>query len=66
MATTTIQWHDATRELPDSDTTVLVHHPGADEPTWLGYHDGEGWYYVDDGLPAKVQRWAHLPEPGHD
>ncbi|WP_045223686.1 hypothetical protein [Methyloterricola oryzae] len=65
MSNSTIHWKKAVAEQPDSDTTVLVHHPDADEPTWLGYHDGEDWYYVD-GMPAKVQRWAHLPEPEHD
>jgi hypothetical protein len=65
MSLSTIHWKQVETEWPDSDTTVLVHHPDADELTWLGYHNVEDWCYVD-GMPAKAQRWAHLPEPGHD
>jgi hypothetical protein len=51
---------------PDSDTTVLVCSPGADEPVWLGYWDSENdcWREVD-GLryETKVTHWMQLPNP---
>jgi hypothetical protein len=63
-----VQWFAATDRLPDSDTTVLVCAPGADEPVWLGYHDGEAWYAVDgaeygneEELVAEVLAWAVMP-----
>jgi hypothetical protein len=36
-------WKSVTDEMPDADQTVLVHCPDADEPVWLGFHDGECW-----------------------
>jgi hypothetical protein len=54
--------------LPDSDTTVLVFAPDADDPVSAGYHDGESWFEVcgrEYGNPheiaAPVIAWAELP-----
>lgn len=63
--TETITWHEI-REggpMPDSDTTVMVRLDTAvhDEPSWLGYHDGERWITVDGGV-ASVTAWAYMPE----
>jgi hypothetical protein len=62
-----ISWR-AAADLPDADTTVLVCAPGADEPVWLGYHDGETWvsvtgamYSTEDEISASVQAWAPMP-----
>jgi hypothetical protein len=59
--TETITWNDACLKLPDSDSTVLISCPTADEPVWLGYHDGEDWFAVDGG-PALVVAWAKMPK----
>lgn len=49
--------------LPDSETTVLLSMPTADEPVWPGYHDGEQWLLAD-GMPAPdVNAWADMPAP---
>ena len=42
----TISWKSVEDELPDVDTTVLLHAPGADEPVWLGHYDGVFWFAV--------------------
>lgn len=64
-----ITWVDAEEKLPDSDTTVLVFAPGADDPVWVGYHDGCFWFGIDDveydddsdSDHPKVTHWADLP-----
>lgn len=57
-----IDWRNAAAELPDADATVLVSVPGADEPVWLGWLDGETWRYVDGAeIALPVQAWAELP-----
>lgn len=57
----TITWRQAFRQKPDSDTTVLLSMPSADEPVWPGYWDGENWKLAD-GMPApNVQAWADMP-----
>lgn len=62
--TETLTWHPAA-ELPDSDTTVLIFVPDADETVWPGYWDAEDgrWCYADT-MPVnwKVTHWADLPE----
>lgn len=55
-------WIDASKELPDCDTTVLVCSRKNAEPVWLGYHDGECWLSVD-GTPLEVTCWSDVPEP---
>lgn len=63
MKTETITWHDPRSDKPDSDTTVLLHVPGADEPVWPGHLDGETWTYAE-GAPVgrTVKAWAEMPE----
>lgn len=56
-----MNWIEAAQQLPDSDTTVLVHAPQADEPIWMGFHDGEMWRYVDATPAVGVIEWADLP-----
>jgi hypothetical protein len=49
--------------MPDDDETVLVFAPTADDPVWLGFHDGaDGWRYVDASLAPGVTCWAPMPE----
>ena len=57
-----IEWHDATKDLPDEDTTVLII-AGGDVEAWPGYLDGDTWR-VADGMPVDtpVIYWAHLPQ----
>lgn len=63
-----IQWISVTEQLPDADTTVLVHAPGADDPVWLGFYDGVFWFAVtgaaygdQDEIAAEVSAWATMP-----
>ena len=63
-----IKWIAVTGQLPDCDTTVLVHAPGADEPVWPGFYDGCYWFSVDgseygneDEIAAPVTAWATMP-----
>jgi hypothetical protein len=55
-------WIPCSQALPDSDLTVMIHHPEEDEPVWLGYHDGETWRMAD-GTRCSVTHWMPLPEP---
>lgn len=55
-------WIPCTDLLPDSDTTVLVHDPNADEPVWFGWHDGETWRQ-SDAQRITPTHWQHLPDP---
>lgn len=64
-----IDWIAVTEKLPDADTTVLVSAPGADEPVWLGYYDGEDWYADtgaeygnDEEIAQPVTAWAQMPK----
>lgn len=60
--TETITWHDATRELPDDDTTVLVQTETGSEPVWIGYHTEIGWYAADQpAFALTVTAWAEMP-----
>lgn len=60
-----VEWVDAMQAKPDSDCTVLIHCPIADDPVWLGYHDGETWRNADgEALEEEfVDHWANLPDP---
>jgi hypothetical protein len=60
----TIFWISSGDQLPDSDTTVLIHRPDADEPVWMGYHDGDIWRTVDGGAiaPGQVRDWCDMPK----
>lgn len=57
-----LRWKRCEDVMPDSDETVMVHHPGEDEPVWIGYHDGEVWRYID-GAQCGVTHWMELPAP---
>ncbi|KRB73480.1 Lar family restriction alleviation protein [Noviherbaspirillum sp. Root189] len=56
-----LTWTKVADRLPDSDTTVMLFDPNANEPVWPGYLDGDMWRYAD-GMPAQPTHWADLPE----
>lgn len=53
-------WIDASKELPDAETTVLICIKDAGEPVWLGYHNGDEWKDVE-GMVIEVTHWAEIP-----
>ena len=56
-----ISWQQTDVAMPDADETVLITSGEINDPTWLGYHDGEMWRLID-GLPVSyVIYWAPLP-----
>jgi hypothetical protein len=55
------RWIPVEVRLPDDDLTVVVAITNSDEPVWLGFHDGSGWYSVD-AMPIKVTHWMPMPE----
>lgn len=60
------KWISVDDELPDDNTTVMIHHPDASEPVWLGYcetaDDGETeWFNISERYPAEVTLWMDLP-----
>lgn len=61
--TETLTWIPVSERLPDSDITVLLFRAAADEPVWLGFHDGSDnrWYYIDGSLSIPTH-WAEMPE----
>lgn len=60
-----VVWTRVDVALPDSDTTVVItlDPEHANEPVWLGYHDGEKWRDVS-GLVVEVLYWADMPRGG--
>ncbi len=57
-------WISAAMGLPDSEQSVLVHAPDADEPVWLGFHDGECWRWASaERIETEVTHWMTIPEP---
>ncbi len=64
---TFVEWKSVAVEMPDTDTTVLVHSTTANEPVWLGFWDSEHqcWREVSAEIVENVTHWAHLPEPPH-
>ena len=65
----TLEWHSVTDSLPDEDTTVIVYAPGANEPVWRGFYDGECWFSGDgpiygdvDEIAAPVTAWSKMPK----
>ncbi|MCM0081805.1 DUF551 domain-containing protein [Geomonas sp. Red32] len=58
-------WISVSKELPDSETTVLINCPDDDEPVWFGWWDGENWYENNGAaLPeGYVSHWQHFPDP---
>ncbi|WP_025918320.1 DUF551 domain-containing protein [Herminiimonas sp. CN] len=59
----TLTWIPVSERLPDSDITVLLFDPAANEPVWLGFwNDADNcWYYVD-AEEATPTHWAEMPE----
>lgn len=55
-------WIDVKVAMPDDELTVMVAVVGANEPVWLGYHDGDGWREIS-GAPIEVTHWMPIPEP---
>lgn len=59
---TTIEWKDASDELPDDDMTVLV--ALADGEVWTGFLDAGRWCYTSgDPIYNPVRYWADFPDP---
>lgn len=62
--TETITWIPSSK-LPDSDTTVLINTPDADDPVWLGYYDDESqeWRHIEGHRfqRGEIAFWADLP-----
>lgn len=63
-----ILWIPVRDRLPDPEITVLIFHPSADEPVWLGYldedDDGHFWRWADGRrveAADAVTHWADLP-----
>jgi len=56
------RWTRCADDLPDSDLTVMIHHPDEDEPVWVGYLDGETWRTAE-GVRVAVTHWMPIPEP---
>jgi hypothetical protein len=57
-------WRRVEDELPESDLTVIIYMPGADNPVDVGFHDGESWCdYLGAELigPNQVSHWMQLP-----
>lgn len=60
------QWFSVEEEMPDADTTVLMHHPAWDEPVEIGYWDGAVWrnrFDEDCSGAEEPTHWRHFPEP---
>ncbi|KLN54717.1 hypothetical protein [Variovorax paradoxus] len=57
-----VQWIPVGQGLPDSDLTVhITLGPGASEPVWLGYLDGDTWRDIE-GNEVEVTHWAQMLE----
>ena len=57
-----VQWIPVEQGLPDSDLTVhITLAPGASEPVWLGYLDGDTWRDIE-GNEVMVTHWAPMLE----
>lgn len=60
----TVTWIPVIKVLPDDDTTVLIHTPGADEPVQVAFRACGNWYHPDDCLVEDlVDFWTHFPDP---
>ena len=56
-------WQPCVDGLPDSDSTVMIYTPDSNEPIWLGYHDGEQWWTIEQFPVTGVTHWMDMPEP---
>ena len=61
QAISIVKWKDASKELPDSDLTVMLCF--ADDDIWPGYFDGENWCSAEGATVEDVTHWADLLEP---
>lgn len=58
--TESVTWTPVEHGLPDADLTVNIElAPGAGEPVWLGYFDGEIWRDVL-GSEVEVVAWSQI------
>jgi len=56
-----VEWHEAAREKPDADITVMII-AGGDVEAYPGWWDGEQWRSAD-GMPcANVIYWTDMLE----
>lgn len=61
-----MNWIPVSEHLPDDDTIVLVHVPGASEPVWIGFYVSEydDWVWAEGAtIVEEVTHWMPLPEP---
>ena len=62
MAKSSVEWVDATKQLPDDDMTVLI--ALEDGEVWTGFMDSGVWRYVSaDAIEGTVTHWAEFPAP---
>lgn len=58
----TADWRRITpTTMPDDDQTVQLYDADASEPVWFGWHEEDGWHYVD-GAEATPSHWAPMSE----
>lgn len=62
---TTNSWIPCSRQMPDSDETVMTYAPDSNEPIWPAYHNGDQWMDlmntpIDD---ATITHWMSFPKP---
>lgn len=59
------EWIPCSRQLPDSDESVMTFAPDSCEPVWPGYHDGDRWKDIIGGSmkDGTVTHWMPFPEP---
>lgn len=57
-------WVPCASAMPDSDETVLISNVAWDDPTWMGFHDGEVWRDIEAFIcdPAPTH-WMPMPSP---
>jgi len=57
-----VQWRSVDEDLPDDDTTVLIHLQCGE--VWTGFLDAGQWRYVSaDAIDETVLQWAPFPKP---
>ena len=61
-AKSSVEWVDASKQLPDDDMTVLI--ALDDGEVWTGFMDSGVWRYVSaDAIEGTVNHWAEFPAP---
>ena len=58
-----VVWRRPGAAIPALNRTVLVYATNAQEPVWLGYHDGCCWRAVDGTRLNQVELWGEIPHP---